>query len=339
MTFSIIITSYNSESYIERAIQCALAQTRKPDEILICDDNSADRTIEICEKYQDVVTIVVNPKGPSGLCNAFNFALQQSKTDYLSVLHYDDLLSEHFLHNVEKAFTSHPECKFLYAGCDYIDNDDNVVLPYYQPSSLTPVLYSGVDYATSYLNGVKTNKHLHRCPGVVFHRELISSGLRFRQEPGIILDDDLFYRVGNFTKVLGINYPLAHVRHHEASETGSMKLLSITYELSKDYLFLIQDWNPHSLIGEKGLIQFYYFAYQNIFRTIYYAVLARNTTITAEVLDYYNIIRKLHPNAFSSNKKITYQILIHLATANQISFLRFLFRTHRFLRKTIHRSL
>ena len=39
--------------FVEKAIQSALAQTRKADEIIISDDNSTDDTLAICKKFKD----------------------------------------------------------------------------------------------------------------------------------------------------------------------------------------------------------------------------------------------------------------------------------------------
>lgn len=48
---SILVTSYNVESYIEECLQSLLSQTLKETEIVVVDDGSTDRTIPIIEKY------------------------------------------------------------------------------------------------------------------------------------------------------------------------------------------------------------------------------------------------------------------------------------------------
>ncbi len=44
---SILVTSYNVESYIEECLQSLLSQTLKETEIVVVDDGSTDRTIPI----------------------------------------------------------------------------------------------------------------------------------------------------------------------------------------------------------------------------------------------------------------------------------------------------
>jgi glycosyltransferase involved in cell wall biosynthesis len=57
---SIIITSYNYQKYIERAIRSTLKQSVPKDEyeILVINDASTDSTKEILENYKDDVRVV-----------------------------------------------------------------------------------------------------------------------------------------------------------------------------------------------------------------------------------------------------------------------------------------
>lgn len=45
------MTSFNGESYIEQQLDSILSQTRKPDEVIIRDDQSTDRTVDIIEGF------------------------------------------------------------------------------------------------------------------------------------------------------------------------------------------------------------------------------------------------------------------------------------------------
>lgn len=54
MKISVAICTYNGQKYIAEQLQSILRQTKLPDEIVICDDNSTDRTVEIIRKtFQD----------------------------------------------------------------------------------------------------------------------------------------------------------------------------------------------------------------------------------------------------------------------------------------------
>src|SRR5437868_77143 len=50
MTVSVVINAYNYANYLVEAVESALAQSRKPDQIVIVDDGSTDRTLEIAKQ-------------------------------------------------------------------------------------------------------------------------------------------------------------------------------------------------------------------------------------------------------------------------------------------------
>ena len=49
---SILIPCYNGEKYLDRSIKSALNQTYKNIEIVIGNDGSTDKSLEIIQKYQ-----------------------------------------------------------------------------------------------------------------------------------------------------------------------------------------------------------------------------------------------------------------------------------------------
>lgn len=50
MTITVVIPVYNSEKYIARALDSVLAQTHKPDEIIVVVDGSTENTCNIVTK-------------------------------------------------------------------------------------------------------------------------------------------------------------------------------------------------------------------------------------------------------------------------------------------------
>ena len=52
MNISLCITTFNEEGSIGSLLNSLLSQTRKPDEILIVDGGSTDKTIEVINHYQ-----------------------------------------------------------------------------------------------------------------------------------------------------------------------------------------------------------------------------------------------------------------------------------------------
>lgn len=53
MKIGIIIPAHNEEKYLEKTLNSLLNQTHKAMKIIVVDDNSTDKTSEICKKYQE----------------------------------------------------------------------------------------------------------------------------------------------------------------------------------------------------------------------------------------------------------------------------------------------
>ena len=89
---SIIIPVYNGSKYLGEAIDSALAQTYKNIEIVVVNDGSTDngKTEEIAKSYGDKIRYFSKPNG--GVSSALNYAIKESKGEYISWVSHDDLI-------------------------------------------------------------------------------------------------------------------------------------------------------------------------------------------------------------------------------------------------------
>lgn len=286
MTFSIIIPTYNGSKYVAQAIESVLAQTRKPDEIIISDDNSSDNTVEICRKYVPYVKVVVNKNGPSGFVNGWNNAIAYATSDFISILHQDDLLAPDFLKEAEKALSENPDVKHFFVPCDYIDGNGKIIrTPDYCDGSTRRL--TGREYVYEYRH--KGEPKLHRCPGVITARSIFSQ-CKYREEAGHIADDDFFYRVGNFTDILGLYKPLAFYREHVGSETGHLMQSQLVRRLLHDMDFQYRNAHFNPLFDEKIKEEFKYWKNKYIIRLFVYSLKSFKIDDVRCALNYVNIL-------------------------------------------------
>lgn len=89
---SVLIPAYNVEAVLERAVNSALAQTLHEIEVLIIDDASSDRTVEVagqlCELDERVRLIRAASNGGPGV--ARTLGLREAKGEWVAVLDADD---------------------------------------------------------------------------------------------------------------------------------------------------------------------------------------------------------------------------------------------------------
>jgi len=90
-TVSVIIPNFNREHLIGETLRCLLNQTRPADEIIVVDDGSTDRSVEVLKTFGDRITLITQPN--SGPAAARNRGLAAASGDLIQFFDSDDLLS------------------------------------------------------------------------------------------------------------------------------------------------------------------------------------------------------------------------------------------------------
>ncbi len=87
---SVIIPAYNTEAYIARAIESVLEQTEKNIELIVVDDASTDKTLEIVKGFSDkrIKILVNNQNRGQNFCT--NLAIKEAQGNWIARLDADD---------------------------------------------------------------------------------------------------------------------------------------------------------------------------------------------------------------------------------------------------------
>lgn len=85
---SVVIPAFNAEATIERAIESVLHQTLPPDEIIVVDDGSTDRTAKKVQKYGTAVRYLYEEN--AGPATARNRGIQEARGQWIAFLDADD---------------------------------------------------------------------------------------------------------------------------------------------------------------------------------------------------------------------------------------------------------
>lgn len=100
--FSIIMPVYNVEKYVKQSIESVLKQTFLGYELIIINDGSTDKTLEICKNYaEQYKNIRIIDQINAGVSNARNIGINKSIGKYLLFLDGDDWwLDSNMLSNI-----------------------------------------------------------------------------------------------------------------------------------------------------------------------------------------------------------------------------------------------
>lgn len=146
---SIVIPVYNCEKHIERCINSILKQTYKNLEIVLVNDGSKDKSLEICEKYaQRDNRILIFNKENEGVSSARNLGIEKSHGEFISFVDSDDYLEETFC---EELINKLYEYDVDYVACGYkrVYNDKHIE---YVNNDFSERIVSPIEYLNELLN-------------------------------------------------------------------------------------------------------------------------------------------------------------------------------------------
>lgn len=93
---SVVMAAFNAETTIAQSINSVLCQTVQDFELIVVDDMSSDRTMDILERYADRdarIRLLTTDRNSGGPAVPRNLALAQSASNYVAFLDADDVWS------------------------------------------------------------------------------------------------------------------------------------------------------------------------------------------------------------------------------------------------------
>ncbi len=192
---SIIITTYNYDRYVERAIRSALNQSlpKNAFEVIVVNDCSTDNTIEVLKNYENELRIYHLEKNV-GLSAARNFGIKKAKGQFVVFLDADDYIHSDLVY-IQKMFLELNNTIDA-VSCDYFLVNDKEI----------------------HLEHVCANEKPIAC-GIMFRKDylyeigLYDESFKAREE------EDLRIRFLNKYAIHNIILPLYRYRMHETNLT------------------------------------------------------------------------------------------------------------------------
>jgi len=117
---SVIIIFYNTEKFIEEAIDSIFAQRYQNWELLLVDDGSTDNSTDIAGRYASqfpgkVSYLAHDNHENRGMSASRNLGVKKSHGEYIALLDADDVWLPHKLEQQVTLLNQHPEAGMIYA--------------------------------------------------------------------------------------------------------------------------------------------------------------------------------------------------------------------------------
>lgn len=216
---SVLIPNYNGEAFIENCLASLKKQTYNDFDILVVDNNSADKSVEFIEQNHPDVQLVKLDQN-YGFSRAVNEGIRRIESEFMILLNNDTKCDEHFVEELVKE----------------IEKDDKVfsvsskMLQMYSPDKIDGAgdLYCALGWAFA-LGKDRNKKHYNKacnvfsaCGGASIYRRALFEQIGYFDELHFTYLEDV--DVGYRARIMGYKNrftPKALVYHAGSGSTGS----------------------------------------------------------------------------------------------------------------------
>ena len=183
---TIIVPVYNSERYLEQCIQNLLNQTYHNLQIILVNDGSTDRSLDICKRLTDQ-RVEVYSKQNGGASSARNVGIAYRKGEYILFVDSDDYLKDNAVEMlVSTAVSNNADC--VYYEADNVAENTSIKV---KKDGLSHTIQYPTTDGNNLIELILEQKNYHAVPFLYFAKSsLYDKGLRFEEE--IMFEDELF---------------------------------------------------------------------------------------------------------------------------------------------------
>jgi glycosyltransferase involved in cell wall biosynthesis len=114
--------TYNGAKFLPAQLESIVAQTRQPDEIVICDDGSTDETASVIKQFD--VTLHTNEKN-LGTVKNFEKTIELCSGDVIVLSDQDDVWRDDKVELIESAFNTNPKAGLVFSDAEIVNENLN----------------------------------------------------------------------------------------------------------------------------------------------------------------------------------------------------------------------
>lgn len=232
----ILLATYNGEKYVGEQIDSIINQTYRNWILLIRDDNSKDRTLEILKEYEkkdDRIKVIEDKKGNLGFVKNFEELLKNSKEDWVMFSDQDDYWLENKIEKYVAVLNASSEDilkkpMLIHSNSFICDDNLEIVKDEFINSKIAKEYNEDNFYFAYFVQGSTA----------LINRAIIDLALPFSKN--VTVHDRYFHLlVEFFGKRIFINESLIKYRQHSNNKIGAKT--SIISKIFKKRYFHIED--------------------------------------------------------------------------------------------------
>lgn len=183
---TIIIPVYNVEQYLDECIASVEAQSYHNLEIILVNDGSTDRSLDICKTWAEKdLRIKIISTDNQGLSHARNTGVSHSNGELIGFIDSDDFVDSCYVEKLVSILENNPDCS-ISTCCAQMFIDGKSV-----PFGIGSWQFNGIRYIqpNEWAERMMLMKSLHSACGKLYKRDLVNF-VHFRN--GFLNEDILF---------------------------------------------------------------------------------------------------------------------------------------------------
>ena len=213
------LCTYNGEPFLRQQLASIQQQTRLPDELVVCDDQSTDQTLAIVREFAASapypIKIFENERN-LGFAANFERAIRHCEGNLIALSDQDDVWYPNRLARSEQEFAAHPEAGLVFSDADVINDNSELA---------GPTLWHRLGFAGKHEGELLAGQYIvlakHRF--VTGATVMFRTSLRDRFLPigkGWIHDEWIALIAAAFSDLRPIGQPLIRYRVHGSQQVG-----------------------------------------------------------------------------------------------------------------------
>lgn len=237
---SVLIPTYNGESYLSTALDSVVAQNAEDVEYIAIDDGSTDLTLSILNSYQKKIPmkIVQRERAGNWVANT-NYALSIAKGRYVCFLHQDDVWFSERLKIMKRLTDEFPGIVMFLNPSYYLDSDGNVLGLWQCPLPSVPMITNSEKMVQKLLI-----QNFISIPAPVFKKDVSHRIGGLDESAWYAADWDFWLKIAREGDVGYYPAPLSGFRIHSMSQTivRSSYLHEFRTQLETVFLKHFESW-------------------------------------------------------------------------------------------------
>jgi glycosyltransferase involved in cell wall biosynthesis len=212
---SVIITIYDREKYLQKAVQSVCNQTYKNIEILVIDDGAANKYAElICSQYGNCTYFY---KKNGGSSSARNYGINQSKGEFIAFLDDDDFWERSKIEKQIKVLVENIDIDCVHSAAAVVDENDNLT------GEIIGASKNKIHKRSGYVFWNALGVWVVKSPTPLIRKSVFKTDMLFDEELKTAEDIDFYQRMFYRHKVQYISEPLAFYREHQGENRLSQQ--------------------------------------------------------------------------------------------------------------------